>query len=256
MKKLILFNKKIRKQNEKMFKIVLIIFLFLNVFLMLFLVYFKIFLLKTKNENLELNKKINDLLFKNSIYNYQNNYRMINILSSANIFFCASTTNLKLSFVIKNINEFSLIKPLLKIDQKKLHLIPFYQYSTDGYKRNKILFFYNFLILIETFNNNRFGFINNKVENEYLIYFFSFNLLKIFKPLKKDVNYNNYKEGNILLKIGDKDLIIYENFNSTDNGGYSEYKNFESFDNLENPLIGINGFFSIKEMEIFLFVYT
>ena len=144
MKSLILFNKKIRKQNEKMFKIVLIIFLFLNVFLMLFLVYFKIFLLKTKNENLELNKKINDLLFKNSIYNYQNNYRMINILSSANNFFWV-LTNLKLSFVIKNINEFSLIKPLLKIDQKKLHLIPFYQYSTDGYKRNKILFFYNFV---------------------------------------------------------------------------------------------------------------
>ena len=79
---------------------------------MLFLVYFKIFLIKTKNENLELNKKINDLLFKNSIYNYQNNYRMINILSSANNFFCASTTNLKLSFIIKNINEFSLIKKI------------------------------------------------------------------------------------------------------------------------------------------------
>ena len=27
-------------------------------------------------------------------------------------------------------------------------------------------------------------------------------------------------------------------------------------DKLENPLIGINGFFSIKEMEIFFFVYT
>jgi len=256
MKSLILFNKKIRKQNEKMFKIVLIVCLFVNVFLMLFLVYFKNFLLKTKNENLELNNKINDLLFKNSIYNYQNNYRMVNILSSANNFFWVLTTNLKLSFVLKNINEYSLIKPLLKIDEKKLHLIPLYQYSTDGYKRNKILFSYNFLILIETYNNYRFGFINNKVENEYLIYFFSFDLQKIFKPLKKDINFNNYKEGNILLKIGDKDLIIYENFNSTDNGGYSEYKNFELYDKLENPLIGINGFFSIKEMEIFFFVYT
>ncbi len=118
-----------------MFKIVLIIFLFLNVFLMLFFVYFKIFLIKTKKENSELNKKINDLLFKNSFYNYQNNYRMVNILSSANNFFCDSTTNLKLSFIIKNINEFSLIKPLLKIDQKKLHLIPFYQYSTDAHER-------------------------------------------------------------------------------------------------------------------------
>ena len=135
MKKLILFNKKIRKQNEKMFKIILIICLFVNVFLMLFLMYFKCFLLRTKNENLELNNKINDLLFKNSIYNYQNNYRMINILSSANFF--SVLTNLKLSFIIKNINEFSLIKPLLKIDQKKLHLIPFYQYSTDGYKEIK-----------------------------------------------------------------------------------------------------------------------
>ena len=217
--------------------------------------YFKNFLLRTKNENLELNNKINDLLFKNSIYNYQNNYRMVNILSSANNFFWV-LTNLKLSFILKNINEYSLIKPLLKKDQKKLHFIPLYQYSTDGYIRNKIIFSYNILILIETYNNYRFGFINNKVENEYLIYFFSFDLQKIFKPLKKDINFNNYKEGNILLKIGDKDLIIYENFNSTDNGGFSEYKNFELYDKLENPLIGINGFFSIKEIEIFFFVYT
>ena len=252
---LILFNKKIRNQKLKIFKILLIITLIVNVLLILYFLFIKNFLLKTKNENEEISKKINDLLYKNSNYINENNYRMVNILSNPHFFW--DLTNFKLSFILKNIDDFSLIKPILKIDNTKIYIFPEYQYSTDGYKRDIIYkkIYYSFIILIETYNNYRFGIIKNKVKNENFTYFFSFDLLKIFKPLKKDINIDKYEEGNILLKIGDKDLIIYENFNLTDNGGYSEYKNFELIDYLENPLVGINGFFSIKEMEIYSIYY-
>ena len=253
---LIIFNKKIRNQNIKIFKIFSIITFIVNVILILLILFYKIFLLKIKNENIEKNKKINDLLYKNSNFINENNYRMVNILSKPKFFFDIST-KFKLSFILKNIDEFSLIKPILKKANSKIHIYPEYQYSTDNYKRDIFKTIFNStIILIETFNNYRFGIIRSKVENEYLTHFFSFDLLKIFKPLKKEINFNKYNEGNILLRIGEKDLILYENFNLTDNGGYSEYKNFELIDNKENPLIGINGFFSIKEMEIYSIFYS
>ena len=267
------FNKfyekdKIKKKN--FFKIVLSIIIILNIILFLFFIIYKYDINKTMLENQSLNNKIESLIQNEKNITSINEKRMINLFVQRlfnNVF--------HYSFLLKNNYEINFIKQIVfdcypkeEFSRTKYKSYLLYQSKIDGDSKKVFLdlinYWWNIIIIIETNSNKRFGiFIHsfitlsfkNIISDKNLL-FFDLDNLKTYKLKTNGENILEFPQNNdIILKIGEDDLIIYENFTLNNSKSFSNFpKLFENNNNYEpnmNPLTNTQkGFFTIKNIEM------
>ena len=267
------FNKfyekdKIKKKN--FFKIVLSIIIILNIILFLFFIIYKYDINKTMLENQSLNNKIESLIQNEKNITSINEKRMINLFVQRlfnNVF--------HYSFLLKNNYEINFIKQIVfdcypkeEFSRTKYKSYLLYQSKIDGDSKKVFLdlinYWWNIIIIIETNSNKRFGvFIHsfitlsfkNIISDKNLL-FFDLDNLKTYKLKTNGENILEFPQNNdIILKIGEDDLIIYENFTLNNSKSFSNFpKSFEfdqNYDSNINPLTNTKkGYFTIKNIEM------
>ena len=263
------FHQKQINSNIKLHKIFLILVILINVVLLLFMVFYKSKIVQIKKLILNSYKsKINSNNIELETEKISLNKKMVNIASLG----CFEA--LRFSFIFSNSEEFKNVKKLIYYYAKELgynisnynQLEPHFVYQgtvdNDDYSVfiEKMSYFETVLILIEIENGNKFGIfhrglikIDNKNEfNSYspYVFLFSFNNDNIFKFIgkNKSLSFSN----DILLSLGDNELVIYDNYLTK--GGYINFplKSYD-FSNVKNNniLTNKNGAFKIKDIEVY-----
>ena len=221
-------------------------------------------------ENQSLNNKIESLIQNEKNITSINEKRMINLFIQRlfnNVF--------HYSFLLKNNYEINFIKQIVfdcypkeEFSRTKYKSYLLYQSKIDGDSKKVFLdlinYWWNIIIIIETNSNKRFGiFIHsfitlsfkNIISDKNLL-FFDLDNLKTYKLKTNGENILEFPQNNdIILKIGEDDLIIYENFTLNNSKSFSNFpKLFENNNNYEpnmNPLTNTQkGFFTIKNIEM------
>ena len=261
-------NDKIK--NKRFFEFVLSIIIILNIILFLFLVVYKYDINKTMLENQSLNSKIECLKQNEKNITSINEKRMINLFVQRlfnNVF--------HYSFLLKNNDEINFIKqivfdcyPKTEFTHKKYKSYLLYQSKIDGDSKKAFLDlinnWWNIIIIIETNSNKRFGvfihsFITLSFKNiisDKSLLFFDLEKLETYKLKNDGENILEFPQNNdIILKIGEDDLIIYENFTLNNSKSFSNFpKSFEFDQNNDsniNPLTNTKkGYFTIKNIEM------
>lgn len=261
-------NDKIK--NKRFFEFVLSIIIILNIILFLFLVVYKYDINKTVLENQSLNNKIECLKQNEKNITSINEKRMINLFVQRlfnNVF--------HYSFLLKNNDEINFIKqivfncyPKTEFTHTKYKSYLLYQSKIDGDSKKAFLDlinnWWNIIIIIETNSNKRFGvFIHsfitlsfkNIISDKNLL-FFDLEKLETYKLKNDGENILEFPQNNdIIFKIGEDDLIIYENFTLNNSKSFSNFpKSFEfdqNYDSNINPLTNTKkGNFTIKNIEM------
>ena len=211
-----------------------------------------------KNDNLLINKRTTI------------DHKLVNLISinrKKSLLFAYSFINKKEFEMVQNfITDYYKNNPLQYdeniFEKYKLQLI--YQTSSS----NKVTDFYdifhyhrNCLLIIHTIDNSRLGiyidepmiFNENKefFSNENRLFIFSFQSKSMHKYIGNEHSLKVYQNGR--LEIGNKEIIINENF--FNNGGLINYplKSFENLNEYDNFFCQQNGKFDIKNIEIFAF---
>ena len=263
------FNKSIKEWNLKMHKCCIGILIVINICLLIFFLIYKFQINSLNLNNIEKCVEISkeETIQKN--YNSKAEYMLVNMYS--NIYY-----DYYFSYFFKNIGELEKIKdllittPNLTIHKKEqIHSLLIYS-SMSPEKinceifREKIYFYQNIMILIETLENKRFGFFwpsSIDDENVTLIkdknaFIFDFNSQKKYM-VKDNVDYaiNIPINGDILLNVGNGDFIIYS---SSINEGKSSKSNFpvsfEKNGETNNPFSS-DGDINIVEFEIYSMIF-
>ena len=261
-------NDKIK--NKRFCEFVLSIIIILNIILFLFLVVYKYDINKTVLENQSLNNKIECLKQNEKNITSINEKRMINLFIQRlfnNVF--------HYSFLLKNNDEINFIKqivfdcyPKTEFAHTKYKSYLLYQSKIDGDSKKAFLdlinYWWNIIIIIETNSNKRFGvFIHsfitlsfkNIISDKNLL-FFDLEKLETYKLKNDGENILEFPQNNdIIFKIGEDDLIIYENFTLNNSKSFSNFpKSFEFDQNNDsniNPLTNTKkGYFTIKNIEM------
>jgi hypothetical protein len=261
-------NDKIK--NKRFFEFALSIIIILNIILFLFLVVYKYDINKTMLENQSLNNKIECLKQNEKNITSINEKRMINLFVQRlfnNVF--------HYSFLLKNNDEINFIKQIVfdcnpkeEFTHTKYKSYLLYQSKIDGDSKKAFLdlinYWWNIIIIIETNSNKRFGvfihsFITLSFKNiitDKNLLFFDLEKLETYKLKNDGENILEFPENNdIILKIGEDDLIIYENFTLNNSKSFSNFpKSFEfdqNYDSNINPLTNTKkGYFTIKNIEM------
>ena len=261
-------NDKIK--NKRFFEFALSIIIILNIILFLFLVVYKYDIIQTVFENQSLNNKIECLKQNEKNITSINEKRMINLFVQRlfnNVF--------HYSFLLKNNDEINFIKQIVfdcypkeEFTHTKYKSYLLYQSKIDGDSKKEFLdlinYWWNIIIIIETNSNKRFGvFIHsfitlsfkNIISDKNLL-FFDLEKLETYKLKNDGENILEFPQNNdIIFKIGEDDLIIYENFTLNNSKSFSNFpKSFEfdqNYDSNINPLTNTKkGYFTIKNIEM------
>jgi hypothetical protein len=179
--------------------------------------------------------------------------------------------------LIKNQKEYNFINDMIKscytkeeLNKQKLKYYPIYYSNKNSDSKKEILkllnYWWNVIILIQTNTNKIFGvfihkFINlsfnNKLTDDKL-YFFDLEKLEYYKSINNGENIIEFSnEEGIIMKIGNNDLILYENFITNQTKSFSNFPNYFEYNNKDinqdlNPLLNESkGYFNIKNIEIF-----
>jgi hypothetical protein len=259
------FQKKRKESNLKLYKIITFFIIGFNIISLIFYIIFKqhIYSIRNSNSNVSNNiiEKENEL---NSIIN-KNEKMIVNIISN----------KVKFSFIFKKSSEVDIIKKFVLEVRSDLYKnindinpILIYQAFNDGDNKNSflknLLYKENIVIVIETSFRNRFGFyfsnsfsnIDNQTDiviKDGKAFLFSLDNQKLFKIKDNNITAITFPmNGNVLFEIGDKDVIIYENFyyEQTEKAKCNFPKNFNGN---SGELIGNGEEFFISDLEVFIF---
>lgn len=265
-----IYHENNKTKNKRVFKIALSIIIVLNIILFLFIVVYKYNLNKTKGENQFLTNKLESLNQKYKNISSINEKRLINIFVQRlfnNVF--------HYSFLLKNNSEINFIKQIVfdcypkeEFAHTKYKSYLLYQSKIDGDSKKVFLdlinYWWNIIIIIETNSNKRFGiFIHsfitlsfkNIISDKNLL-FFDLDNLKTYKLKTNGENILEFPQNNdIIFKIGEDDLILYENFTLNNSKSYSNFPKLFEYNNNYDPNINPltytqKGFFTIKNIEM------
>ena len=260
------FENKI-KTNILIFKIFFAIFSILNAILLIFFIICNKGIISLKKQNLEINLKINNLKEK------EKNIKA----KTEKIYVNYAVKKIIKPNLIKNQKEYNFINDMIKscytkeeLNKQKLKYYPIYYSNKNSDSKKEILnllnYWWNVIILIQTNTNKIFGvfihkFINlsfnNKLTDDKL-YFFDLEKLEYYKSINNGENIIEFpNEEGIIMKIGNNDLILYENFIKNQTKSFSNFPNYFEYNNKDinqdfNPLLNESkGYFNIKNIEIF-----
>ena len=260
------FGNKI-KTNILIFKIFFAIFSILNAILLIFFIICNKGIISLKKQNLEINLKINNLKEK------EKNIKA----KTEKIYVNYAVKKIIKPKLIKNQKEYNFINDMIKscytkeeLNKQKLKYYPIYYSNKNNDSKKEILnllnYWWNVIILIQTNTNKIFGvfihkFINlsfnNKLTDDKL-YFFDLEKLEYYKSINNGENIIEFpNEEGIIMKIGNNDLILYENFITNQTKSFSNFPNYFEYNNKDinqdfNPLLNESkGYFNIKNIEIF-----
>ena len=260
------FGNKI-KTNILIFKIFFAIFSILNAILLIFFIICNKGIISLKKQNLEINLKINNLKEK------EKNIKA----KTEKIYVNYAVKKIIKPNLIKNQKEYNFINDMIKscytkeeLNKQKLKYYPIYYSNKNSDSKKEILnllnYWWNVIILIQTNTNKIFGvfihkFINlsftNKLTDDKL-YFFDLEKLEYYKSINNGENIIEFpNEEGIIMKIGNNDLILYENFIKNQTKSFSNFPNYFEYNNKDinqdfNPLLNESkGYFNIKNIEIF-----
>ena len=241
----------------------------INIGLIIFIIFYK--------------NKINSIKSKTNLYNSQLNSKDETLASTNNILMhklvnIASLNEyglVRFSFIFEKSEEFKTIQNIIYdfrkgIDKKEIptqnrNTFLLFQGMTDDEKTfiDRISYFWNLAIFIETINEKKFGiFIDDLItpdknngfqSNSTNIFIYSFETKKIYNYIgdgKKVLRLN--KDGRMII-VGDDEIIIYDEYYL--NGGEINFplKSFDFSTVNTNVLTGENGKFAIKNIEAFCF---
>jgi len=257
------------EKNIIIFKICFAIFFIVNSILFFFIIIFNKGLISIKKQNLEINNKINNLkeiekTIKSKTEKIYVNYEL-------------KKNNNNRPNLIKNQNELNFISNIVnscytkeELKTQKLKFYPIYYSKKDDDSKQVILnllnYWWNVIILIQTNTNKIFGifihkFINlsfNNILTDNKLYFFDLEKLELYKSINNGENIIEFpNEKDIIMKIGNDDLILYENFIKNNTKSFSNFPNLFEYNNKDinpnfNPLLNESkGYFNIKNIEIF-----
>ncbi len=267
------YNKSIKEWNIKMHKLCIILLVLINICLIGFLFVYKYqissLLIINGNQSKEI---ISEEKIKKDYYS-QTDYMLVNILASIGY-------DYYFSFFFSNLDDINKLKDIIikssvieNIKKEDIHPLilataAYYEITIDTF-REKICWLPNILILIETDENKKFGiFWTTEIEDigsdnvttyikDKKSFMFSFDTGKIFK-VKSNAEYSVHipTEGNVLLNVGNGDLIISTSFLSEESKSKSNFPvSFESNGEVTNPFTS-NGDINILEFEIYsLLIY-
>ena len=264
------YNKQIKEWNIKMHKICISLLIIINICLIcfLFLFNYQINLISLNNSN-QLNEILNEEKIKKEL-SIQINYMFVNLYSNKGF------DNLLYSYFIKNMEEMNRIKDLLIStrrldihDRNKIHPVMIFSILNLPKKPENIteiiLYIPNIMILIETFENKKFGFFwsvpisrHTKTIKDNNAFIFEFDTGK--KYMVKDtaeyaIFFPDDPNSDILFKIGDGDFIIYKSCIEKNDKCKSDFpESYERNGAINNPFTS-NGEFNILDLEIFAFLF-
>ena len=267
------YNKSLKEWNMKMHKLCISLLILINICLVGFLLVYKyqISSLSIMNGN-QSKEIISEEKIRND-YNSQIDHMLINILENVGY-------DYYFSFFFSNLDDINKLKDIIikssvieNIKKEDIHPLilataAYYEITIDTF-REKICWLPNILILIETDENKKFGiFWTTEIEDigsdnvttyikDKKSFMFSFDTGKIFK-VKSNAEYSVHipTEGNVLLNVGNGDLIISTSFLSEESKSKSNFPvSFESNGEVTNPFTS-NGDINILEFEIYsLLIY-
>ena len=254
------FNKKRVESNIKLHKVFLSIIIIVNIILSIFIIIYKLKISfiesKSDTNSLTLKEKTDFITsVHGSIMHKLTNIFAISMNAYGNFHF---------SMIFENSDEVNFVKEILSINEakEKVSLLLIYQELADSDDSEILLdIIKNFsrtLILIETKNGEKFGFffedkiypVNGYFESDSnRCFIFSIGNKEKYNCHPKDVMLEvNY---DILFNIENGDIVIDHDFMTY--GGNIKFP-FESFDIAETKdsiFFKLNGYFEIKEMEIY-----
>jgi hypothetical protein len=263
------FRQKQIETNIKYHIIFIFLLILINIGLIIFIIFYK--------------NKINSIKSKTNLYNSQLNSKDETLASTNNILMhklvnIASLNEyglVRFSFIFEKSEEFKTIQNIIYdfrkgIDKKEIptqnrNTFLLFQGMTDDEKTfiDRISYFWNLAIFIETINEKKFGiFIDDLItpdknngfqSNSTNIFIYSFETKKIYNYIgdgKKVLRLN--KDGRMII-VGDDEIIIYDEYYL--NGGEINFplKSFDFSTVNTNVLTGENGKFAIKNIEAFCF---
>ena len=263
------FRQKQIETNIKYHIIFIFLLILINIGLIIFIIFYK--------------NKINSIKSKTNLYNSQLNSKDETLASTNNILMhklvnIASLNEyglVRFSFIFEKSEEFKTIQNIIYdfrkgIDKKEIptqnrNTFLLFQGMTDDEKTfiDRISYFWNLAIFIETINEKKFGiFIDDLItpdknngfqSNSTNIFIYSFETKKIYNYIgdgKKVLRLN--KDGRMII-VGDDEIIIYDEYYL--NGGEINFplKSFDFPTVNTNVLTGENGKFAIKNIEAFCF---
>ena len=263
------FRQKQIATNIKYHIIFIFLLILINIGLIIFIIFYK--------------NKINSIKSKTNLYNSQLKSKDETLASTNNILMhklvnIASLNEyglVRFSFIFEKSEEFKTIQNIIYdfrkgIDKKEIptqnrNTFLLFQGMTDDEKTfiDRISYFWNLAIFIETINEKKFGiFIDDLItpdknngfqSNSTNIFIYSFETKKIYNYIgdgKKVLRLN--KDGRMII-VGDDEIIIYDEYYL--NGGEINFplKSFDFSTVNTNVLTGENGKFAIKNIEAFCF---
>ena len=266
------FRQKQIETNIKYHIIFIFLLILINIGLIIFIIFYK--------------NKINSIKSKTNLYNSQLNSKDETLASTNNILMhklvnIASMNEyglVRFSFIFEKSEEFKTIQNIIYdfrkgIDKKEIptqnrNTFLLFQGMTDDEKTfiDRISYFWNLAIFIETINEKKFGiFIDDLItpdknngfqSNSTNIFIYSFETKKIYNYIgdgKKVLRLN--KDGRMII-VGDDEIIIYDEYYL--NGGEINFpmKSFDLSTINNNVFTGQNGKFSIANIEAFCFSQT
>ena len=265
------FNKNQVLSNIKYHKIFIVLLFIINIGLAIFVTFYKIKINKIKSQTTSYHSQLNSGDEKLSSINSNLMHKIVNMA-------CLNQFGLvKFSHIFETSEEFNTIKEIIykfredidkreiKVEYRNIFLL--FQGMTDGYENflERISYFWNLAIFIETTDNKKFGLFlvdiifpdkNNEFKSDTKkIFMYSFETKKKYDSLGGgDVILRiNNKDNDKMIVVGNDELIIYNEYYL--NGGEINFpmKSFDFSTVNSNVLTGQNGKFNIKNIEAFCF---
>ena len=253
--------------NIKYHKVVLFLLFLINFFLIIFIFFYKrkvndMKILSSKHKS-EINTKDNEIeILRSSLNNKLLNLGIIN-----------KNGTMRLSFIFEKREEFTTLKNLVYEYKMKLmdtKIVPIktfllYQSVNDDYTTflNRISYFDDILILIQTDSGNKFGiYVQDTVipneDNEFEskksnLFLYSFETQKMYEYTGYNkISFSIKKDK--LITLGEDELVINNNYFTE--GGYINFplKSFQLYKVNKNIFTGENKKFYVKNLEVFSFI--
>ena len=253
--------------NIKYHKVVLFLLFLINFFLIIFIFFYKrkvndMKILSSKHKS-EINTKDNEIvILRSSLNNKLLNLGIIN-----------KNGTMRLSFIFEKREEFTTLKNLVyeyKSKLKDTKIVPIktfllYQSVNDDYTTflNRISYFDDILILIQTDSGNKFGiYVQDTVipneDNEFEskksnLFLYSFETQKMYEYTGYNkISFSIKKDK--LITLGEDELVINNDYYT--DGGYINFplKSFHLNNVNKNIFTGENEKFCVRYLEVFFFI--
>ena len=261
------FRKKQILTNIKYYKVFFFFLFLINTFLAIFIFFYKRKINEIKMLSGNHTSKIDTE--DNEIENLRSslNHKLLNIC------IINKSGAMRFSFIFDKSEEFNTLKNLVYEYKAKLHdtkIVPvktflLYQSIIDDYTTflNRISYFDDILILIQTDNGNKFGiYVQDTIipneDNEFEsksnnILLYSFETQKMYEYIGYNkISFSIKKEK--LIVLGDDELVINNDYYT--DGGYIKFplKSFDLYNVKKNIFTGENEKFCVRNLEAFGFI--